>query len=511
MSISLIGIILVQILWIKNAIEIHEKQFDRQVNIAMQNAVDKLDRKATILFVEGNTPNVFADSLYVESDGNTLKVQIKDSSAKSHIVMKQKDVHVQNNIELVSDSIYCIKMDSGNVTTETEHNILITAGDNEEIVTIDAKKIKHKVKRFNNVVTEWIIETEASKDPIAARINTSNINEILQKEFANSSLIIGFDYAIIDNKKDIITKYKSANFDSVNIATKYKVNLFPDDIVEKSATLAVNIHNRQGEILKSIGLLLLGSLIFTLGIVSTFAITLFTILKQKKISSIKTDFINNMTHEFKTPIATISLAADSIANKKVIDEPEKIKYFTNIIKQENKRMNTQVEHVLQMALLDSRSFKLNLQKQDIHILIRKASESIKLPLQRKQGVIALNLDAENSICNVDEVHFSNVIFNLLDNAIKYSENIPEITITTKNTKSGVSIAILDNGIGMSKDVKSKIFEKFYRISTGNVHNIKGFGLGLSYVKAIVLASNGTIDVESELGKGSAFKIFLPNK
>lgn len=508
MSISLGGIILVQILWIKNAVEIREKQFDRQIIIAMQNAVDKLERKATIMFIEGNEPTINIDSLGLKMQGELIEVQFSDTIQNSQIIVTNSAAS-NKEVKVKMDSLIC-KTDL-NDNVEMTHNVYISTSDSTNVITIDSKKVKRKIKRFNNVVTEWIVESEVTKDPIGARIKTSNISELLQNEFENANLLISFDYGVIDKMNDTITKYRSEGFNNEDFTTKYQVNLFPDDILEKSAILAVSVHNKQEEILKSILLLLIGSLVFTIGILATFGITIYTIIKQKKISSIKTDFINNMTHEFKTPIATISLATDSIVNSKVIEDVEKIRYFASIIKQENKRMNAQVEHVLQMALLDSKSFKLNLQEIDIHKLINRAADSIKLTLEKKGGTINYDFKATESVYRVDEIHFTNVLFNLLDNAIKYTEQNPKIEIKTENRKNGIRISIKDNGLGMSKDVRSKIFDKFYRIATGNVHNVKGFGLGLSYVKAIVMATNGSIDVESELGKGSVFHICLSKK
>jgi two-component system phosphate regulon sensor histidine kinase PhoR len=249
--------------------------------------------------------------------------------------------------------------------------------------------------------------------------------------------------------------------------------------------------------------------LFTLIILLTFAITIYVILKQKKISEIKTDFINNMTHEFKTPIATISVAVDSIENEKTLANPTHIKYFTDIIRKENIRMNTQVERVLQMSLIDKNDFNLNLQPVDLHRTISRAVENIKIQVEKRNGKIELELNATDFNIKTDEVHLTNIIINLLDNANKYSENAPEIIVKTENTNNGVSIYISDKGIGMSKEHLSKIFEKFYRVTSGNIHNVKGFGLGLSYVKAIVLAMKGKIHAESELGKGSQFEIWLP--
>ena len=216
-----------------------------------------------------------------------------------------------------------------------------------------------------------------------------------------------------------------------------------------------------------------------------------------------------MTHEFKTPIATINLAADSINSPMISGKPDKVGRFAKIIKQENQRMLSQVEKVLQMALLDKKDFKLKKSQIDVHDIIKQAAEHNELKLASKNGEIKCDLEAGNSIIKADNTHIVNIVNNLLDNANKYSPDNPKINIKTYNENNGLSLEISDNGIGMTKEQKKHIFDKFYRVHTGNVHNVKGFGLGLSYVKAMVDAHNGNISVSSELGKGSTFKIHLP--
>ena len=223
----------------------------------------------------------------------------------------------------------------------------------------------------------------------------------------------------------------------------------------------------------------------------------------------KSDFINNMTHEFKTPIATISVAADSIANSRVIENPERIRYFIDMIKKENRRMNRQVEDILTIARLDKKEFEFKWEAFNLHEVIENAIQSIVLQVEKKGGTISTELLAANPVATSDPNHFSNLVYNLLDNANKYSINEPQIKISTRNTSKGVLISVSDKGIGMSKSVQSRIFERFFRQTSGNIHNVKGFGLGLSYVKAVLEANKGAISVHSEPGKGSTFDVFIP--
>lgn len=256
---------------------------------------------------------------------------------------------------------------------------------------------------------------------------------------------------------------------------------------------------------------MIAAMLFTLVIFSAFGLTIHTMLRQKKLSEIKNDFINNMTHEFKTPIATISLAVDALKNPKVICNPEKLGYFSSIIKEENQRMNRQVETILKSALMDRQEIQLNKKPLHIHKIIEDVAGNFVLRLQEKGGDMEMHLDAQTDLIDGDEVHINNIVNNLLDNAVKYSKEgvPPHISLSTSSTPKKFILRIEDNGIGMSRETVKRIFEKFYRAHTGNLHNVKGFGLGLSYVKTVVNSHDGTIKPESTLGKGSIFTIELP--
>jgi two-component system phosphate regulon sensor histidine kinase PhoR len=284
-------------------------------------------------------------------------------------------------------------------------------------------------------------------------------------------------------------------------------NLTPDEI------LIIVVPQISDIVFKDLRPRIIAAILFTLVIVTAFYLTVHTMLRQKKLSEIKNDFINNMTHEFKTPIATISLAVDAIKNEKVQRDSQKLLYFSSIIKEENQRMNRQVETILKSALLDRQEVQLNLKPLHVHQIIRDVADNFILRLQEKQGSLETNLEASNDLIEGDEVHISNLVNNLMDNAVKYSkENVPpRITISTSSNEKKFTIRIEDNGIGMTRESVKRIFEKFYRAHTGNIHNVKGFGLGLSYVKTVVEAHEGAIRAESTLGKGSCFTIDLPVK
>jgi two-component system phosphate regulon sensor histidine kinase PhoR len=349
----------------------------------------------------------------------------------------------------------------------------------------------------------------ASHFTVEGTFDKDEIKEIIRKELKNNNIKQQFDYCIINMFKNSILQ--SEGFDPSDMATAVRIELAPEDSYRARETLFLSIKEDKNLIIREMGWMIVASIVFTTIIVLAFAVTVRTLFNQKKLSEIKSDFINNMTHELKTPLATISLAIDALTNEKVIHDVDKIKIYSGMIKEENKRMNKQVEKILQAARLEKEEIKLTLQKLDTHQIISKVAHNMALQIQEKNGAIDLHLAATDPIIEADEVHFSNIIFNLLDNAMKYSAEAPIIKVETLKHGNGMlTIKIKDNGIGMDRETQQRIFEKFYRAHTGNIHNVKGFGLGLSYVKAIVEAHEGRIKVESAPGKGSTFTITLPS-
>jgi two-component system phosphate regulon sensor histidine kinase PhoR len=298
------------------------------------------------------------------------------------------------------------------------------------------------------------------------------------------------------------TGYKEDYFSSAN---NYPKMLSGENIVNNEM-LNIYIIDPENYFQKHLATLLLFSILFTSVIIAAFVLTIRTMFSQKKLSEIKSDFINNMTHEFKTPIATISLASDALKNEKVISNRSQIEYYNGIIKEENKRMNQQVEKILQASQLEKDEIKMSIKKLNVHEIIQRVAENTSLQMKEAHVAFSTELEASNCIIEADEVHFTNIIFNLLDNAIKYSKENPIIKISTSNEAKMISIKVTDNGIGMDRDTQNNVYEKFFRAHTGNLHNVKGFGLGLTYVKKIVEAHKGKIELSSELGVGTTFTI-----
>jgi two-component system phosphate regulon sensor histidine kinase PhoR len=365
------------------------------------------------------------------------------------------------------------------------------------------KKRSDELRNMSDQMISEIYQWEKTME-----LDNKQIEYMLNRSFQFSNIQTPFEFAVIKNGVVDEGNYKKSRKNDF-LKSKYRVRLFPDNIISQDIILSVIFPERTNYVFGSIAWILGGSMLFSLIILATFAMSLFFILRQKKIAEMKSDFLNNMTHEFKTPIATISLAADTITNPKVIKDESSIKHFISMIKKENSRMNKKVETILQIASLDKKEIEFKFADVSLHSLIEKAVDTIDILVQQRNGKINLALNASRDVVNGDGEHLYNLVNNLLDNAIKYSPESPEITVETKNNGDGVVLTVEDKGIGMSKSVQNRIFERFYRQTTGNVHDVNGFGLGLNYAKAIVDAHRGNINVHSEPGKGSRFTVYLP--
>jgi len=361
---------------------------------------------------------------------------------------------------------------------------------------------------------------------VASRFTAAQLNDKIRKAFTENGLAkIRFEFALASTNPYGEVTYlerQSSNFakfyedSAANLSYIYPIESMSGSIGENLSPreiLWVIVPNSSGVVLKELRWRIFIAGIFTLIIFAAFYLTVNAMLRQKKLSEIKNDFINNMTHEFKTPLATISLAVDAMKNEKVLSDREKMNYFSSIIKEENQRMNRQVETILKAALLEKQEVNLLLKPTHVHDVIKDIADNFTLQLNDKKGRVELDLEATNDLIEADEVHFPNLINNLVDNSVKYSkDNVPpEIKISTVANGKNMTIRLEDNGIGMTKETVKRIFEKFYRAHTGNVHNVKGFGLGLSYVKTMVDAHGGHIKVDSMPGKGSIFTLELPLK
>jgi len=336
------------------------------------------------------------------------------------------------------------------------------------------------------------------------------LDSLLRQQFADRGIGAEYVFGIFDPFMNPFHSDAEDNEWDGLVASQHRVNLTPGNVFTPPMYLSVYFPGEGRYLLQAMWLLLTGSALLILVIIFSFSYTVSTIYRQKQVSEIKNDFINNMTHELKTPISTISLACQALSDPDIKSRAGIVDSYIRVIGDENKRLAMVVENVLRTAVMDKGELKLKIQQLDMHAIITQVSETMRLQVEQKGGSVSLELNATAPLVEADQVHLTNVVFNLIDNALKYTENIPEIKVGTRNAENGIILFVEDNGIGISKENQKRIFEKLYRVPTGNVHNVKGFGLGLSYVQAIVEKHRGWVTVQSELGKGSRFEIFVPH-
>ena len=477
MTAAMVGIGGLQAYWINRAVRLNEEQFDKNVLAALNRVADKTQ--------------------YLE---NAQVMQALERSWQSAGPAEGANRNIREAAKFMENGF-------------SERRI--------------SKKdsISGKDSPFETSVNQWEymkVSQLVDQKPIAERIDLGMLGRAIREELANHGIRTPYGYGIFSKEKNSFVALNDhfVVIDPASVITQaglnniysspYRVPLFTQDI-ESPGWLMIHFPGRSDVVFGPLRVVFLASILFTGLVLGCFAYTIWVIFRQKRLSEMKTDFINNMTHEFKTPIATISLAADSITSPKILSEPDKIRRFADIIRQENRRMNSQVEKVLQMALIDKKDVQLNLSAVDLHEVIAQVAANFSLQIEKRDGHLTTELAAENPEIEADLTHVTSIINNLLDNANKYSPENPEIKITTRNRHSGVEVTVSDKGLGISKDARRLIFDRFYRVHTGNRHDVKGFGLGLSYVKAMMLAHRGSVEVHSELGKGSSFVLFFPFK
>ncbi len=341
---------------------------------------------------------------------------------------------------------------------------------------------------------------------IEKRITAKDLVNLINDVFSESGIDLPYEYAVVRWNGDIA--YSSEKFDAIGKEI-YQVQLFPNDLYPNSNNLVIYFPDKKSFLFKSLSYFTLSSLILTLVIMASFGLTVFIMFRQKRLSDIRNDFVSNMTHELKTPISTISLASQMLGDKTIPQEIKNAEHISKIISEECKRLGSQVEKVLQTAVFDKGRLKLRLGEVNMHEMISGVVENFSIQVRSRTGKITSSLKARDFIIQADQVHITNLLSNLLDNAIKYCNRNPEIHVETSNKNDYLVISVKDNGIGINRNDQKRIFEKFYRVPTGNIHSVKGFGLGLSYVKMIAEEHHGYVDVESELYEGSTFRVYLP--
>lgn len=512
MSVSLIGIILVQVYWFNSSFENNEEQFKFHIQQVIGNVAHNLEKKEAENFISnyekikdstGRIPKK-SDLLqfcYVKKNGSTNETIIYSNSIIAENYQLPLNAFGKKSSETT------IKTYTAKRKTEIFSNNSIDNPNGIKSLNSQTKIEKSgELEILRNASFEIAYKDIASALPIEERITKENLRAVLAAELNQYGVKTDFEFGIYRNGN--ATQVKSDNFKYDQYGT-YSIPVFEDVDGNKKYQLLVSFPCKKRYLFSELIAISSLSIVFTLIIILAYASALSQLVKQRQISEIKTDFINNMTHEFKTPIATINLALDAIKNPKVIDDKEKVLRYMQMIRDENKRMHAQVENVLRISKLEKKELEITKEPIDIHKIIEHAIDHVKLILDDRQGKIITTFAANRKVALLNDVHFTNIIVNIIDNAIKYSTKDPVIEIVTENVKDFVIIKIKDNGIGMSKIVQKRIFEKFYREHTGNIHNVKGHGLGLAYVKRIVEDHNCEITVESEKGYGSTFILKIP--
>ena len=496
MSIALLGIFGVQVYSIQRAIMLNAELFDNNIHAALEHVVSKLEQADIKRMAEMyDLPKL--------SEGQDLG----------------RDLRTLAEVEAIHTSL--LYQDTSHQAVSVDTFEVEGVGRLQTVFFSREKKSRTWKKGggqafMTQFKTYFTHHSLVRNIPIADRLDWSKLNRLIEIELSKKGVEGPYAYGVYDVRADSFLRLNPICKKAEQKAYlkkedfKYMASLYPS-LEEETARIYIDFPYKQYHIWQSLLANIILTIFFT-GIVSfIFYYTIHIILKQKKLSEMKSDFLSNMTHEFKTPIATISLATDAVRNFVKMGKVEKAERFIHIIKEENERMNSQVGKVLQMARIDKKEFSLNMEIIDAHQIMRDAAEKIMLQLAQKDGVVELDLQASQFEIEADETHFTNIIHNLLDNANKYSPDKPHIILHSRDASGGIKVTVEDHGLGISKEARRHIFDKFYRVPTGDIHDIKGFGLGLSYVKAIVTAHAGHIEVKSEEGKGSRFTLFFPYK
>jgi len=566
MGCALLGVMAMQLYFLVQTYDMQSKLFDRSVGDALNNVVSKISKQDALNFLQAKTrmldsekksagnintydPNnraknrraIIRDSLKTVSTRLANELSQPDQQVRVHIETftdQYGTVHQRGFSELINaptpshnlhryDTIKYDYMDpqlGRQVVSITRENPFWAAEQErrqkvkqyraiKKMLTEDSlERLKSDGNRtvFANIADEY----QKMNEPLKQRLDAMWIDSLLRSELHNKDIYLPFSYTVSSANNDSLIFSKAmdtkGNKPVFTIGDKpYQTPIFAQDMINDPGMLRLIFPQKSTLILNRMAFSMATSGGLLLVLIFCFGYTIFSILRQKKISEMKTDFINNMTHEFKTPVSTIMIASEALKDDEITADKSRITRLANIIYEENARLGSHIERVLNIARIEKNDFKLDIKPIDVNETIAEVLDSMSLKLQKHGAQTMLNLDARHATIEADELHFANVLYNLVDNAIKYSDGPPRITISTSNLKNAVVITIADRGIGMTREQQTRIFEQFYRIPTGNLHDVKGFGLGLSYVNTIVKRLDGTISVKSEKDKGSEFELKFP--
>ncbi|WP_297762246.1 HAMP domain-containing sensor histidine kinase [uncultured Muriicola sp.] len=511
MSLSLIGIISVQLYWIKRSVDDKEEQFSNAIAEVLNRVTDKIEEREMRDYSDRFLS--LKDSLGEFKSSNLSNIFFIDRDINSNEILFYSHGILEEDYNIASTFFDSVTGDTAaikNITSKRTKTIFKEEyGLDGKAYSLNPIQKLEKIGGLSSIdkaVFDDVYRQYAENVPIHKRVSKQEIELLLNQELSNMTINTDFQYGIYS--RGLPTKVKSRRF-KFGESTIYKAPIFKNSEGTSNFALLLSFPSKKKFLLQSVLGMAFLSLLFTLVIVIAYASAIYQLIRQKQISEIKSDFINNMTHEFKTPIATINLAVEAIRNPKIIGDEAKVRRYLQMIRDENKRMHAQVENVLRISKLERNQLDISKDRVDAHDLIQTAISHVDLIVLDRGGYIHTHLDAKRSEILANEMHFGNVLVNIIDNAIKYSPEAPKIDINTEVVNNYLIIKIEDQGAGMSKAVLNKVFEKFYREHTGDLHNVKGHGLGLAYVKKIVEDHQGEVYAESEKGKGSTFYIKVP--
>ena len=522
MSVALTGLIAFQWYWIDTVITGNRDHFERDVMTALSNVTKKLEQQEALFYVNRKMSNFSSQG---QSRGfQPFQFQATPPLNQRQILKGEKKVRFDDSLSSTGSFNFSFEVVGAplrsnqvgkaffDVLKSNINNIQFSyPKDTQETETLNSnlKEILEKISNKSNMMMSLLEEMMLPKIGLTNRFDPDKLDSLLHMELKKKSINIPYDYAIINPRSGRLIEISKDYSNERLLQSHFKTNLFPNDVTNEPNLLVIDFPSQEKYLMSKIWFPLSSSALLILIILICFGYAVFTIVRQKKISVMKTDFMNNMTHEFKTPISTIGLAIEALLDPTIPQKPSMKMKYLGIIADENKRLESQVADVLQMAQLDKNELKLNLVTVDLHAIIQQAVDKISIQMERKLGHLKLALNASQFKLKGDEAYLLGVLLNLLDNALKYSKDAPNIMIRTQNIRGQLICSIKDHGMGMSKEAQRSIFQKFYRVASGNVHNIKGFGLGLAYVKEIITLHHGSIEVESELKKGTNFIVKFP--
>lgn len=559
LSLAMVAMVGIQAYWIKHSMAAEEKQLDLLVHQVLSEVSDELIRNETVIRIldeirppliqqqsqavwnfhidarsaynanESDDNQVESGSSQVESDDSYglqkgipektdgIQLESKGNYEKTEgIHVKAEDIQgvsedkvytytsphqslINQSVELINDSVLVILGED-----ELLHDTILVSAMKPDLVRSELnKRLKEQESFVERIIRNMMFEEKNFTD----RISANQVQNLLKESLAGRGVDMDFEYAVYEEGKKPI--FQSDQFNEYEDCSYFRASLFPGGVFNKTTLISVYFPDEKEHLRKSMGVIGGSSLLITLFIITMFTLALYVMFKQKRLSEIKNDFVNNMTHELKTPISTISLASQMLNDRSIPMEQKNFGQISRIIQTESKQLGFQVERVLQMAIFDHGQLKLKKEEIDLHDIIETVAQNFLLQIDKREGRLEFLPEADNTVIQGDQMHITNVISNLLENAMKYTKSTPEIRIITRNEGDSVIVSVIDNGIGISKEDQKRIFDKFYRVPTGNIHNVKGFGLGLSYVKLIVEQHQGSIKLKSEPNKGSQFDIVLP--